>query len=245
MYLPPGFSSRDSWRYPTLYLHDGQNVFDRETSAFGVEWGVDETAERLISEARIEPLIIVAVANTDERIAHYTPLPDPLHGGGQGAVYRRFLCEELKPWTDRTYPTRDSARHTVIAGSSLGGLSALYMGWTRPQVFGGVAALSPSLWWSDRSLITRIAADVQKRSRPSRIWLDMGTEESLVDDNDNNVPDAIDDLRALKAVLLGHGYRLGEDLFYREVTGGKHDEASWAARVEEVLLAFFADGLRF
>ncbi len=238
VYLPPWFSAADPWRYPTLYLHDGQNVFDRCISAFGVEWQVDEAAEELISSDQMEPTIIVAIANTPERMNHYTPFVDHSLGGGQGELYARFMTEELKPWIDGLYPTKHGPDYTGIVGSSLGALSALHLGWTRPQVFGLVAALSPSLWWGERKLITRFGGD-EPKLKPKKIWIDMGTEESLDDDNNNQISDGIDDLRTLRAVLLAQGYKLGEDLFYREIEGGQHDEAAWAARIPDVLKALF------
>ena len=238
IYLPPGFSENDPWRYPVLYLHDGQNVFDEKSAVFGVEWGVDEAAEKLIQERKMEGIIIVAVANTAQRIPLYTPFRDSENGGGDGKIYRDFLIDELKPWIDKLYPTTRKAKETALCGSSLGGLSSLFVGWTRPDVFGVVAALSPSLWWGGRGMITRIASD-EGQQRPHRIWLDMGTDESDTDQNENSVPDVIDDLRTLKAVLLQKGYVLDKDLFYREVAGASHDEGSWAARIEDVLQALF------
>jgi len=239
IYLPPGFVESDPWRYPTLYLHDGQNVFDQKTSAFGVEWGVDESAECLILEGKMEPIIMVAVSNTPKRIADYTPFPDHQLGGGNGKIYARFLIDELRPWLQSLYPIHRDPDRTAVAGSSLGGLSSLYLGWTHPEVFGMVAALSPSLWWGERKMLTRIGGDTPGARRPRKIWVDMGTEESVEDDNENLVPDVIDDLRTLRAVLLTHGYRLGEDLFYREIPGGKHDEAAWASRIGDVLTTLF------
>ncbi len=238
VYLPPGYSDYDSWPYPVLYLHDGQNVFDEDTAVFGVEWGIDEAAEKLIIAREIPGIIMVAVSNTPERIANYTPFPDPHHGGGRGPIYRDFLIKELKPFVDKNYHTNRSAAQTAVAGSSLGGLSALYLSVTRPDVFGLAAALSPSLWWGGRGLITRIAGDIGK-PLPERLWIDMGTEESSEDLNENGVPDVIDDLRALKAVLIGRGFRLGEDLFCEEIEGGAHNEAAWAARIEKVLRTLF------
>lgn len=238
IYLPPGYTPGDPWRYPCLYLHDGQNVFDAATAAFGTEWSVDETAECLILEGKMEPILIVAVGNTPQRIEHYTPFPDRDHGGGMGAVYSAFFIRELKPWVEHTFPARGGARYNAVAGSSLGGLSALHMAWTHPDVFGMVAALSPSLWWGGRKQITRMGGDPCPR-RLHKIWLDAGTEEMTVDENGNQVPDAIDDLRTLRAVLLAHGYQPEVDLFYREVPGGTHDEAAWAARVGEVLSCLF------
>ena len=239
VYLPPGFSPQDSWRYPTLYLHDGQNVFDQKTAAFGVEWGVDEQAEHLILQGQIEPIVIVGIANTPARIAHYTPFPDPISGGGMGPAYRQFLCEELRPWMETQYPLRKSPHDRALAGSSLGGLSSLYISWTRADIFGKVAALSPSLWWGERKLIIRIGGDQSSAARPLKIGLDMGDEESQEDDNDNGGPDVIDDLRTLRAVLLDKGYRIGENFAYQEIQGGRHDEASWSARVDSVLKFLF------
>lgn len=238
VYLPPGYSADDPWRYPCLYLHDGQNVFDAATSAYGTEWSVDESAEKLILEGKMEPLLIVAVGNTPERMEHYTPFPDDDLGGGLGTLYSTFFIQELKPWVERSFRAHGGSRYNAVAGSSLGGLSALHMAWTHPDAFGMVAALSPSLWWGRRKLITRIGGDLCPR-RLHKIWLDMGTDEMTEDENGNQVPDAIDDLRTLRAVLLAHGYQPGVDLFYREVQGGTHDEAAWAARVGDVLTWLF------
>jgi len=237
VYLPPGFSESDPWRYPTLYLHDGQNVFDEKRAVFGVEWGVDEAAEKLILQRKIQGVIVIAVGNTSDRIALYTPFSDPKHGGGKGDLYRMFLIDELKPWIDQNYPTSLRASDTAIAGSSLGGLSSLYISWTRPDVFGKVAALSPSLWWADRSLIDYIATD-ETVSYPDRIWIDVGQSETLPDEIDG-IPEVVADLRSLKAALLAKGFRLEESLFCREIPGAAHNESAWAARIEDVLLAMF------
>ena len=108
VYLPPGYRRFSRKRYPVLYLHDGQNMFDAATSFAGVEWGVDETAQRLIRQKLIEPLIIVAIANTGEdRIHEYAPTParidPPKRKRSKGLLrsYGRFLIEELKPFIYR------------------------------------------------------------------------------------------------------------------------------------------------
>src|SRR5438093_5381694 len=104
VYLPPGYRRSLRRRYPVLYLHDGQNVFDAATSFAGVEWGVDETAQRLIRQKLIEPLIIVAVANTGEaRVDEYAPTRGVIdakakrkqRSRGLAPQYGRFLIEEL------------------------------------------------------------------------------------------------------------------------------------------------------
>src|SRR3954463_3017358 len=112
VYLPPGYRRFSRQRYPVLYLNDGQNVFDAATSFAGIEWGVDETAERLIRGNLIEPLIIVAVANVgEERIHEYTPTPGTVdvsakrkkRSKGLARLYGHFLMDELKPYIDRKY----------------------------------------------------------------------------------------------------------------------------------------------
>ena len=106
VYLPPGYDDEPGRRYPALYLHDGQNVFDAATSAFGVEWRADETADRLALSGRIEPILIVAIANTPDRVDEYTSRFDPHHGrGGKGALYAKFVAEEVKPFIDQHYRT--------------------------------------------------------------------------------------------------------------------------------------------
>lgn len=238
VYLPPGYSQRDSWGYPYALLQDGQNIFDAKSAVFGVEWSVDETAELLIVEQQIEPVILVAVYNSPNRIAEYTPFPDPEHGGGQGPVYKAFLTQELIPFLEKNYSVSRLAEHRAVIGSSLGGLASLYLSWTAPDVFGCAGVLSPALWWGRRSFITSMAGDEVPVRRP-HIWLDAGTHESAIDSNNNGVPDLIDDLRTLRAILHYHGYRENEDLIYREIEGATHDEASWSQRVADVLKYFF------
>src|SRR5437667_4273855 len=130
VFLPPGYRHFSSRRYPVLYLHDGQNIFDAATSFAGVEWGVDETAQRLIHRKLIEPLIIVAVANMGEdRVHEYAPTPGIIEAKGRrkkrsrglARLYGRFLMEELKPFIDRNYRTRRGPTFTGLGGSSLGG----------------------------------------------------------------------------------------------------------------------------
>ena len=103
VYLPPGYSRFSKKRYPVLYLHDGQNVFDAATAFGGVEWGVDETAQRLIRQKLIEPLIIVAIANLgEERIHEYAPTAGVIspqdrpkkRSRGLAGLYGRFLIHE-------------------------------------------------------------------------------------------------------------------------------------------------------
>ncbi|MEW6277047.1 MAG: alpha/beta hydrolase-fold protein [Candidatus Eremiobacterota bacterium] len=238
VYLPPGYADHPDKRYPVLYVHDGQNVFDRSTAAFGVEWGLDETAERLIRDGRLPELIIVAAANTPGRLDEYSPCPDPQHGGGGADRYGRFLVEELKPFVDGTYRTSRDAADTGVLGSSLGGLVSLHLGWTYPHVFGLVGALSPSLWWASGQALEGIAS--RPEGGPGKLWLDAGHREGS-DRDGNGVADMVDDARELAARLHQGGFTREKDLHYREFRDGAHNEASWGARAGEVLQALFRD----
>jgi predicted alpha/beta superfamily hydrolase len=226
VYLPPSYDSEPERRYPVLYLQDGQNVFDGATAFLaGHEWEADETAERLIEQGRIEPLIIVAVDNGGERRTdEYTPAPDAKDHGGGADLYGRMLVEELKPWVDETYRTRPGREDTGIGGSSLGALVSLWVGLSHADTFGLIAALSPSVWWDDGYILRFIAALPGKPD--TRIWTDIGTEEG---------GRSLDDARRLRDALVARGWREGEDLRYVEAEGARHNEAAWAKRLPNVL----------
>ena len=231
VYLPPGYGRARRRRYPVLYLQDGQNVFDAATSYAGVEWGADETAQRLIEKKLIEPLIIVAVANTGvHRIHEYAPTRGIIDSSarrkrrsrGWLRRYGRFLIEELKPFIDRTYRTRIDADSTGLGGSSLGGLATLALGLWFPHVFNRLAVLSPSVWWDECVAFRMVGALPNKL--PLKIWLDTGTREA-----------GWERARELRDQLVAKGWRLDHDLQYTEVEGGDHSERAWAARFEAVL----------
>jgi predicted alpha/beta superfamily hydrolase len=227
VYLPPGYERDRRRRHPVLYLQDGQNLFDGATSFVpGTEWRVDESAEALIRAGAVEPLIIVGIYNSGpRRTDEYTPTRDPrMKVGGKAHLYGRFLVEELKPFVDATYRTRAGVSDTGIGGSSLGGLVSLWLALGYPDVFGKLAALSPSVWWNGRMIVRQVES-LRRRTR-ARIWLDMGTKESRY---------GVADARALRDALVRRGWRLQHDLEYREVEGGRHDESSWAERVPDVL----------
>ena len=227
VYLPPGYRREPQRRYPVLYLQDGQNVFDGATAFIaGHEWEVDEAAQRLIDEGRVEPLIVVAIDNAGaRRLLEYTPTRDARVGGGGGiATYARMLLGELKPWVDARYRTRPERETTGIGGSSLGGLAALSIGLGHPEVFGRIAALSVSAWW-DEALIVR-TVDALPARPDTRIWLDIGSREDA---------GAVEEVRRLRDALVRKGWREGGEFHYAELAGATHDESAWAKRMPDVL----------
>lgn len=229
IFLPRGYQIQTSRRYPVLYLQDGQNLFDAATSFAGIEWGVDETTTKLIAAGKIEPLIVVGIYNTgDHRINEYTPTENSQGQGGLLHLYARFLTEELKPFVDAHYRTRPGPHDSGLGGSSLGALAALVIGLDRPDVFGKLALLSPSVWWGGRAVLDLVG---KLDARPDlRIWLDIGTAEGR---------GTLADVRLLRDALTAGGWRLRHDLRYFEARGGKHNEAAWARRVAPMLRWLF------
>ncbi len=232
VYLPRGYRSTQD-RYPVLYLLDGQNVFDAATAFGGVEWGVDETAQRLIRDKLLAPLIIVAVANTGEhRIHEYAPTRGRIDSGrrkrskGMLRHYGQFLIEELKPFIDRKYRTRAEAESTGLGGSSLAGLATLALGLWFPNVFTRLAVMSPSIWWHECAIYGML--DQLYERPPLKIWLDTGTHE-----------EGWERARVLRDLLVEKGWRLYDDLHYLEAEGADHSERAWAARVDPVLRFLF------
>jgi predicted alpha/beta superfamily hydrolase len=233
VYLPPGYDSNPDdrqRRYPVLYLHDGQNLFDPE-AAFkkGEHWRVGETASRLIEARTIPPMIIVGIDNTGpRRLQEYTPTHDRKRGGGDADRYGRLLIEELKPFIDAQYRTLTDAASTGLGGSSLGGLVSLYLGLRYPQVFSRLAVMSPSVWW-DRRAVLRYVREARPKP-PLRIWVDIGTREGR---------HHVENAQLLRAGLLKNGWIDGDDLHYEEIPGGTHTEAAWAERLDRVLAFLF------
>ncbi len=237
VYLPPGYDSEKTRRYPVFYMHDGQNLFDGATSFIpGQEWHVDETAESLIAAGQIEPLIIVGIYNTGkDRINEYTPAEDAKYKmGGKADLYGRLLVEELKPFVDQTYRTQQGAEHTGLGGSSLGGLVSLYLGLKYSDVFGRLAVVSPSVWFADKQIVHYVEA-LQKKP-DVRVWLDIGTKEGRTADE---AQQTVAGARLLKDTLSNRGWKLGKDFQYIEADGAEHNERAWAARTEEVLKFLF------
>jgi predicted alpha/beta superfamily hydrolase len=234
IYLPSGYHAEESRRYPVLYMQDGQNLFDGRTSYVpGQHWHLAETADNLIREGAIEPLLIVGVFHAGERrIEEYTPTNDPNFKVGGGAeLYGRALAEELKPFIDGAYRTKPGREHTGVGGSSLGGLVSLYLGLRRTDVFGRVLAMSPSLWWDKCWLLRNV--DEVARGPKSRIWIDAGTMEGA--NTDCNA-------EALCDALAARGYARGTEVEFMRAEGARHSEQDWAHRVHHGLRwAFAAD----
>jgi predicted alpha/beta superfamily hydrolase len=233
VYLPPMYEAEGGRRFPVLYMQDGQNLFDPETSFIkGNYWQLGETADALASSGAIEPLIIVGIYNAGlKRLDEYTPVEDKRLGGGNADAYGRMLVQELLPFIDAQYRTLRGAENCGLGGSSLGGLVTLYLGLQYPSVFSRLAVMSPSVWWRNRTILRTVAA-ISKKPELG-IWLDMGTKESA-----RGVAEA----RLLRDGLIKKGWQLGEDLAYCEAEGAEHTESAWAERAGSMLKFLFPVG---
>ncbi|MFC1743247.1 alpha/beta hydrolase-fold protein [Candidatus Riflebacteria bacterium] len=227
VYLPPSYKEMAKKRYPVLYMHDGNNIFDTVTSFAGVEWEVDEAVQSLIKEGLLAEIIIVGVYNTGSRMHEYTPVKDKKYGGGGGDKYLNFLVYELMPVINKKFRTRTGPENTALMGSSLGGLISLFAAFKYNKFFGQVGVMSPSLWWADCHMLDFV---VKQKKNQVRIWLDMGTREGK---------SALDNARKMNTILQKMKYKHGQDYFYYEHKGAIHNEAFWAQRLHLPLLFFY------
>ena len=233
VYLPPMYDEQPDRRFPVLYMQDGQNLFDPETSFVkGNYWHMGETADHLTGTGEIEPLIIVGIYNSGEhRIDEYTPVKDRRLGGGEADGYGQMIVEELKPFVDHTYRTLAGKEHCGLGGSSLGGLVTLYLGLRYPWMFSKLAVMSPSVWWRNRAILKTV--EKMPRKPELKIWLDIGTKESQR---------ALPDAHELHVQLVKKGWCDGHDLAYTEAQDADHSEGAWAARVGPMLKFLFPAG---
>jgi predicted alpha/beta superfamily hydrolase len=222
LYLPPSYDENLAKRYPVLYMHDGQNLFDAGSAFGGVEWQVDESFDRLIGQGTVREAIVVGIANTEDRISEYTPTADPDYGGGNADAYLDFVQQTLKPYVDAHYRTLTGVPDTLMMGSSLGGLLSCYAGWTRSTVYGAVGCMSSSFWWDGEAFTHNVESTQGKR--PVRFYLDAGGDD-----------DGAAESARFRDALLDHGYVSGDDLLYVFDPAGAHNESSWARRLPTAL----------
>ena len=239
VWLPPGYDDvcNVTRQYPVLYLNDGQNLFESATSFNGVEWQVDETADRVIREGQIPPLIIVGIDNAGkDRIREYMPHRSyqPMMLRVQGSRYPSFLIKEVMPFVQRHYRVASGSDNTGVGGSSLGALIALYTVAVSPGIFGRLLLESPSLWASNRQMIRQ---SHRVRRWPERVFLATGSAEAGHEDRDQSM---VDDVRELAAIMRRGGLDHRRLLFMVE-EGATHHESAWARRFPAALSFLFAE----
>ncbi|MGN6214736.1 alpha/beta hydrolase [Parafilimonas sp.] len=211
IYLPPSYNKLKTNTYPVLYMQDGQNLFNEQT-AFAGEWGIDETLDSMAKKGDKECIVVGIDNSSDKRMNEYNPYDDAKYGKGEGKQYIEFIATTLKPFIDKNYRTQKDARHTFIAGSSMGALISLYALVQYPDVFGGAGVLSPSFW-----LTPQLYTDVAnvKWQKKFRIYLYAGEKESA---------SIIRDMQKMYNILKGKNCCEMQDITFPL---GQHNEKYW------------------
>lgn len=237
VWLPPGYDGDEEGRYPVLYMHDGQNLFDPETAYIGVSWGIDAAMNGLVAKGTAPWAIIVGIWNTENRMREYMPqkldqswtrprvrarFVREYGGPPLSDAYLRFLVTELKPFIDCTYRTLPGQERTFIMGSSMGGLISLYALCEFPAVFGGAACLSTHWPACSEALIgyLRVALPLPGQHR---IYFDHGTE--TLDASYDLYQSQVDE------VMRERGYEEGVGWITLKFAGAEHSERAWRERV--------------
>src|SRR5437868_11108444 len=262
VWLPPGYSPRGP-KYAVLYMHDGQNLFDKATAGYGMEWEVDEHLPQLITDKKVRPTIVVGIWNTPKRLQEYVPskafatLPadyrgkvkalyggDPLSDG-----YLKFIVRELRPMIDKRFNVKTDCADTAIMGSSMGSLISLYAIDEYPRVFGAAGMMSthwPLFMKPDgqsvsqqeyevvSSAFERYLAAALPDPRMHKLYFDHGTE--TLDAIYKQYQDRVD------RVVAKRGYRPEVNWMTRSFPGQTHNEISWASRVD-IPLSFLLPAL--
>jgi predicted alpha/beta superfamily hydrolase len=222
VYVPPTYDENTTAKFPVVYMHDGQNLFDPSTAFGGNEWKVDEAMNAGAEDGTIREAIVVGIANTSARIDELTPTADSRYGGGKADLYLRMITDELKPLVDRELRTLTGREDTAIAGSSLGGLCSSYASVRRADVFGMAGVFSPSTWWDNRVILGEVATIPQKPAKPIRVYVDSGDAGTS--------GDGVTDTKELAAKYRAAGYTDDVTLRYVVQPGGQHNEIYWAQR---------------
>jgi enterochelin esterase-like enzyme len=241
IYLPPGYEEKTERCYPVLYLNDGQ---DRE------QLKLHETLARLYNRRLIEPIIVVAIPTNKDRVQEYgTAVAPNAQGFGKKADhYSQFLTQEVMPLINECYRTKTRVEETAIAGMSLGGISAIDIAWSYPDLFGIAGVFSGSFWWRaaedeirvpPNELIMHQVVRQGERQQKLRIWLQAATRDETADRDNNGVIDAIQDTQELIKALVSVGYQEGEDVVYVEVEGGRHNYQTWSKIFPDFLMWAF------
>ena len=225
LYLPPGYADSDK-RYPVLYMHDGQNLFDDATSYVG-EWGVDEALNELAAQG-LELIVVGIDHGGEQRFNELTPWLPEEYGKAMGEAYATFEQEDLKPWVDSRYRTLVDRRHTAVMGSSMGGLMSHYLIYRYPHTFGAAGIFSPAYWVAEQPLFDYSLANPLPVD--ARLYLLMGGEEG---------DQMVDNFQRMHQLLSDKG--AGGTMQVLLDPDGEHNEAFWRGHFSQAVQWLFAE----
>jgi predicted alpha/beta superfamily hydrolase len=221
VYLPKGYTT-SAKKYPVIYMHDAQNLFDASTSYAG-EWNIDETLDSIHAK-----VIVIGIENTENRMEELTPFQHSKYGGGKADAYLDFIVTTLKPRIDATYRTKTNAKNTAVFGSSLGGLVSFYAAIKYPEVFGKVGCFSPAFWFNRNEINDLLA---QTKDFDTKIYF-------LCGDNEGDA-DMIPDMKNVEQWVNTKRCeckKLNKEVI---VKGGQHNEKLWREGFKKAYLWLF------
>lgn len=260
VWLPRQYFSNPQQALPVLYMHDGQNLFNASSSNFGVAWEVDDIAQRLMDEGKIQPAIIVGIWSTAQRRMEYFPeraaqyfseqdqavieklkvhlsagkITDGKINSYRADDYLRFIVNELKPYIDRHYRSLPERTNTLIAGSSMGSLISIYALAEYPEVFGSAAGVSthwPLFFNNDHP---GPAASLRQYLQ---VQLPRASTHRIYFDYGTATLDQYYEIHQLQvdALMVAKGYVQGRDWVTKKFPGAEHNEQAWQARIDVIL----------
>jgi predicted alpha/beta superfamily hydrolase len=236
VWLPPEYDQKQSAKFPVLYMHDGQNLFDSHQSYTGVPWGVDKAITELAAAGKIRAAIVVGIWNTPKRFGEYMPgkavkatntsqlagIPFPTHDDIVSDNYLKFIVTELKPFIDAHYRTLPDRADTFMMGSSMGGLISAYAVTEYPNVFGGAACLSTHWPIADGAVVTYLASHLPDPAT-HKLYFDHGNK--TLDAQYAPYQERMD------AAMRSAGYQPGVNWVSKIYPGADHSERSWSQRL--------------
>jgi predicted esterase len=224
VYLPPDYNKSNK-KYPVIYMHDGQNLFDEFTS-FSGEWSVDETLNEIFQETGKSAIVIGIDNGGETRLAEYSPWNNEKYKTkGEGDLYLEFLTKTLKPYIDKTYKTQKQASKTLIMGSSMGGLISLYASVKYPTVFAKAGIFSPAFWFVSKDLKTYLNKN-QSNLKNSKLYFVAGKneDETMVPEIETVNESLLKKLIPEKNIVV----KIDED--------GTHSENYWKRELKQALI---------
>ncbi len=219
VWLPPSYFKNPNDRYPVLYAHDGQNLFDPVTAFLGQAWRMDIVADGMMRAGKVRQFLIVGIYNTPDRLLEYTD-------SKRGRNFADFVAHELKPFIDQNYRTEVSG--SAMLGSSMGGLASFLFSWWHPDIFSQAACMSGSFFWNNSRIINQVIT-YNGSKKPIRVYLDVGSREARLRPG----------YHEMVAALKEKGFRKAIDLEHFFARGADHNERFWANRVWRPLTFLF------
>lgn len=237
VYLPPNYKTANK-SFPVIYMHDGQNLFDAETSYSG-EWSVDETLNKLYKDYNAS-FIVVGIDNAkDKRLDEYSPWKNKKYGGGEGDAYLEFIVKTLKPYIDSNYKTLTKKENTAIFGSSMGGLISYYAGLKYTDVFGKIGVFSPSFWFAPEvNEFSKTHGNIQD----TKVYFLAGGKEGG-NTAFEEINQTVKGMNSIISTLKEVGFS-SKNIQSKVVPEGKHNEELWRTNFEESIRWLFPETIK-